>query len=112
LARVGRSALDLNNVLYVGLDGSGEVERLGLPSMSAAGRTRLVADSFFGQSHAETIAISPADASVAAASLQYATAEQDTPRRLVQRPAGQFAVSYVPFSSPPSIRLFTSAQLP
>jgi len=252
------------SMLYVGLDGSGEVERLSLPAMTPQGRARLIVDSFFGITRAETITVSPVDPTVAAvsmaytgvsprhagaallrdmvmqpnrtqthtgsnlvafdsagvkvyglniettefglrriavladglaqelvvtaatnfgtralsfangrviagaalynapdltsagvistandcwparsgtgllcfsnpsapggaaghvlvadsatfvigASLQYATAEPDTPRRLVQGPAGQIAVSYLPFSTPPSIRLFTSAQLP
>lgn len=59
------------SVLYVGLDGSGEVLRLALPSMAPQGRTRLVVDSFFGQSRAETIAASPTDATVAAVSMAW-----------------------------------------
>jgi len=59
------------SVLYVGLDGSGEVERLVLPSMSPQGRARLVVDSFFGATRAETIAVSPVDPAVAAVSMAY-----------------------------------------
>jgi len=46
------------------------------------------------------------------ASLLYAPSEANTPRRLVQGPSGQIAVSYVPVSGARSILLFTSAQLP
>ena len=59
------------SVLYVGLDGSGEVVKLALPSMTIQGRTRLVVDGFFGQSRAENIAVSPVDATVAAVSLAW-----------------------------------------
>ncbi len=59
------------SVLYVGLDGSGEVLRLALPSMTPMGRTRLVVDSFFGRTRAEAIAVSPADGTVAAVSMAW-----------------------------------------
>ena len=59
------------SVLYVGIDGSGDVAKLALPSMAELGRVKLVTDPFFGQSHAETIAVSPADATVAAVSMAW-----------------------------------------
>jgi DNA-binding beta-propeller fold protein YncE len=59
------------SVLYVGLDGSGEVERLALPSMTPQGRTRLVVDPVFGQARANRIAVSPADPAVAAVSMDW-----------------------------------------
>jgi hypothetical protein len=59
------------SVLYVGLDGSGDVVKLALPSMTELGRAKLVSDPFFGQSHAETIAVSPADATVVAVSMAW-----------------------------------------
>jgi hypothetical protein len=59
------------SVLYVGLDGSGEVLRLALPAMSEQGRTRLIEDSFFGRTNARSIAVSPVDPSVAAVSLNW-----------------------------------------
>jgi len=49
------------SVLYVGLDGSGEIVRLALPSMAEQGRTR------HGQRTATVITVSPNDADVAAA---------------------------------------------
>lgn len=58
-----------SSVLYVGLDGSGEIVRLALPSMTETGRTRLPVDPFFGHGFAIGIAVSPSDASVAAAAL-------------------------------------------
>jgi hypothetical protein len=57
------------SVLYVGLDGSGEVARLTLPSLAPQGRTQLVKDALFGQSTAQAIAVSPVDAAVAAVSM-------------------------------------------
>lgn len=59
------------SVLYVGLDGSGEVERFALPLLTPQGKTQLVVDSFFGATHAETIAVSPADPTVVAVSMAY-----------------------------------------
>jgi hypothetical protein len=59
------------SVLYVGLDGSGEVARFSLPSMTPQGRARLVVDSFFGRSRAESIVVSPTDATVAAVSMAW-----------------------------------------
>jgi len=59
------------SVLYAGLDGSGDVVKLALPSMADLGRVKLVTDSFFGQTRAETIAVSPADATVAAVSMAW-----------------------------------------
>jgi hypothetical protein len=56
--------------LYVGLNGSGEVLELSLPSMTEAGRARLMNGSF-GQARAETIAVSPAAADVVAVSLAW-----------------------------------------
>src|SRR5882762_5705131 len=64
------------STLYVGLDGSGEVVKLALPSMAELGRVRLLVSSFFGQSLPQAIAVSPADPSVAAVSMssQFGTA--------------------------------------
>lgn len=59
------------SALYVGLDGSGEVVKLALPGMSELSRVRLPIDPQLGQTRAESIAVSPADASVAAVSLRY-----------------------------------------
>jgi hypothetical protein len=59
------------SVLYVGLDGSNEVARFALPSMTPQGRTRLIVDSFFGRTRAESIAISPVDPSVAAVAMAW-----------------------------------------
>jgi hypothetical protein len=59
------------SVLYVGLDGSGQVLRLALPSMSEQGRATLVSDTFFGQSRAEIIAVSPVDPTVVAVSMAW-----------------------------------------
>jgi hypothetical protein len=57
------------STLYVGLDGSGEVVKLALPSMAELGRVRLLVSSFFDQSRPLAIAVSPADPSVAAVSM-------------------------------------------
>src|SRR6266853_153757 len=54
------------SMLYAGLDGSGDVVKLALPGMAELGRVKLVSDSFFGQSHAQAIAVSPVDATVVA----------------------------------------------
>jgi len=64
------------SALYVGLNGSGEIVRLALPSMTKQGRARLLVDPFFGQSRALAIAVSPTDAAVAAVSMnnQFGTA--------------------------------------
>jgi len=59
------------SVLYVGLDGANEVARFALPAMTPLGRTHLIADSFFGRTRAESIAVSPADSSVAAVALAW-----------------------------------------
>lgn len=65
------SALALSadaSVMYVGLDGSGDVVRLRLPDMVELGRTRLPPDPFFGQLRTETLTVSPLDANVVAVS--------------------------------------------
>jgi hypothetical protein len=49
------------SALYVGLDGTGEVVKLALPSLAASGRMRLPVSPLFGQSHAHALAVSPAD---------------------------------------------------
>ena len=59
------------SVLYVGLDGSGDVVKLALPTMTELGRTMLVNDTFFGQSLAANIAVSPVDATVVAVSMAW-----------------------------------------
>jgi streptogramin lyase len=59
------------SVLYVGLDGTGELARLALPRMTELGRVTLVSHPIFGQSHAETIAVSATDATVAAVSMAW-----------------------------------------
>jgi len=59
------------SLLYVGLDGTGDVAKLALPSMTELGRTRLVNDSFLGQTRARTLAVSPVDLSVVAVSMKY-----------------------------------------
>jgi hypothetical protein len=56
------------SVLYVGLDGSGDVVRLALPAMTQQGTVHLPAD-VFGQPRVLAIAVSPADPSVAAISM-------------------------------------------
>jgi hypothetical protein len=54
----------------VGLNGSGEVARLSLPSMVETGRVRLPSDTIFGaQMLAENIAVSPTDSTVVAVSM-------------------------------------------
>ncbi len=58
--------------LYVGLDGSGEVLRLALPSMQEVSRTRLPAPALWGQSLTETLSVSPQDAGVVAVSMRRA----------------------------------------
>lgn len=57
------------SVLYVGLDGSGEVLRLSPPTMTEVARVRLPVDPFFGQLFAEDISISPAANDVLAMSM-------------------------------------------
>ena len=58
------------SVLYVGLDGSGELLRLALPAMTERGRAQLLSSvPFPGNVNAETIAVSPVDASLAAVSM-------------------------------------------
>jgi DNA-binding beta-propeller fold protein YncE len=57
------------SALYVGLDGSGEVVNLALPSMSEQGRTRLAVDPFLGHANALALAVSPVNSSVAAVSM-------------------------------------------
>jgi DNA-binding beta-propeller fold protein YncE len=57
------------SVLYVGLNGSGEVVRLALPAMTEQGRVRLLSNSLLGQSTAENIAVSPTDPTVAAVAM-------------------------------------------
>src|SRR6266545_277712 len=59
------------SLLYLGLDESGEVVKLALPSMAEVGRTTLVNDNVFGQTRAETIAVSPAEPTVVAVSMAY-----------------------------------------
>ena len=56
------------NSLFVGLNGSGEVVKLRLPDMVELSRTRLPADSFYGQTQAEAIAASPTEPDVVAVS--------------------------------------------
>ena len=58
-----------NSTLYVGLDGTGEVLRLALPSMAERGRVKLVSHPIFGQSTAKDIAASPGDPAVAAVAM-------------------------------------------
>lgn len=55
--------------LYVGLDGSGELLKLALPSMAEQGRVRFPTDMFSGQSHASAIAASPVEPGVVAVTL-------------------------------------------
>jgi hypothetical protein len=55
--------------LYVGLDGSGELLKLALPSMAEQGRVRFPSDPFSGQSHASAMAASPVDPGVVAVTL-------------------------------------------
>lgn len=75
----GALALSSNDdVLYVGLNGTGDVVKLRLPDMAELWRARLPASSFFGQLFAERIAVSPLDADVVAVSMYRATA---SPRR-------------------------------
>jgi DNA-binding beta-propeller fold protein YncE len=57
------------SVLYVGLDGSGELTKLALPSMAEVGRVRFPSDAFSGQSHAKAIAASPVDPAAVAVAL-------------------------------------------
>jgi DNA-binding beta-propeller fold protein YncE len=54
------------SALYVGLDGSGEVVKLALPSMAEQSRTRLPVVPLYGQLRAESITASPTDADVVA----------------------------------------------
>jgi DNA-binding beta-propeller fold protein YncE len=64
------------SVLYVGLDGTGDVAKLALPSMAELARTRLPSDgppTSFGQTSAETIAVSPADPRLVAVALAYSS---------------------------------------
>ncbi len=56
--------------LYVGLDGSGEVLRLALPSWQEVSRTRLPASAHWGQLLAESLAVSSTDAGVVAVAMQ------------------------------------------
>jgi len=56
-------------VLYVGLDGTGDVVKLALPSMTEQGRVTLPSDSFLGQMRAETLAVSPADPTAVAVAM-------------------------------------------
>jgi len=58
------------SVLYVGLDGSGDVVRLRLPDMLELGRTRLPAPAFYGQLLAESLAVSPTDPGVVAVAMR------------------------------------------
>jgi hypothetical protein len=57
------------SVLYVGLDGSGEVVRLTLPSMTEQGRVQLPVDPNLGPAHARGLAVSPSNAAIAAVSM-------------------------------------------
>jgi DNA-binding beta-propeller fold protein YncE len=54
------------SVLYVALDASGELLKLALPSMTEQARVTLPFDPFYNRSHISSIAVSPADATVAA----------------------------------------------
>jgi len=55
--------------LYVGLNGSGEVVKLAVPSMQEVARMSLPVASFFGQLYAEDISVSPTDGNVFAVSM-------------------------------------------
>ncbi len=57
------------NVLYVGLEGSGEVLKLALPSMQELARVRLPVDPYLGQLLPEDISVSPTSADVFAVSM-------------------------------------------
>jgi hypothetical protein len=64
-------ALSANgSVLYVGLDGSGDVIRLRLPDMLELGRTRLPVSAFYGQLLADSLAVSPVDPGVVAVAMR------------------------------------------
>jgi DNA-binding beta-propeller fold protein YncE len=56
--------------LYVGLNGSGDVVRLGLPGLNEISRTRLPVGGL-GQFYAESMSVSPKDPGVVAVSLYY-----------------------------------------
>ena len=60
-----------NSMLYVGLDGSGEVVRFALPAMTEQGRVTLLSHFILGQSTARHIAISPADPAIAAVAMHW-----------------------------------------
>jgi hypothetical protein len=57
------------SALYVGADGTGDVVKLALPSMSETARTKLPTDVFLNQLHAQAIAASPADPDVIAVAM-------------------------------------------
>ena len=57
------------SVLYVGLEGSGEVLKLALPSMTEVARVRMPSDPNFGQLLPEDISASPTSSAVFAVSL-------------------------------------------
>ncbi|WP_130360572.1 YncE family protein [Pigmentiphaga kullae] len=57
------------DVLYVGLNGSGEVARFSLPEMTLIDRVKLPVYAFSFQTNAETISVSPIDSSVVVVSL-------------------------------------------
>jgi DNA-binding beta-propeller fold protein YncE len=58
--------------LYVGLEGTGELVQLSLPSFSVLATIRLPSDPFSGrQAHAEQISVSPTGATLIAVSLAY-----------------------------------------
>src|SRR5882672_7368236 len=58
------------SVLYVGVNGSGEVLKLALPSMTEQGRLRLPFVPFSGPQVAKTIAVSPVDPAVVAVAMR------------------------------------------
>ncbi len=57
-------------VLYVGLSGSGEVVKLGLPNLEEQWRVRLPATQFDGQLTAAMLSVNPGDSEVVAMSMQ------------------------------------------
>lgn len=87
------------SALYVGLDGSGEVVKLVLPSMSIQGRTRLPIDRDFGHSIADSIVVSPSDATAIAVSMVSASSTLPGDVALLRNMAIQpLTVSASPFS--------------
>jgi hypothetical protein len=60
------------SALYAGLNGSGELLKLALPSMAEQGRLRFPSVQFFGHQVAKAIAVSPIDPGVIAVSMKSA----------------------------------------